>query len=55
MVDWNAVRAYRAALRDLHANQEHEIAAGITHETDTYLRLNARVSALVPRVPWILR
>ena len=44
MADKDAIARYRNALADLHDNQRAEQAAGITHETDEYLRLNNAVN-----------
>jgi hypothetical protein len=49
------LRLYRAAKKELHELQERERAAGITHETPEYLRLNRRVNELAKNVPWVLR
>lgn len=47
----DAVKKYKAALAALHANQRREQAAGITHETDEYLRLNRAVNEAAKDVP----
>lgn len=43
--------AYRRAEADLYENTAREAAAGITHETDEYLRLNEAVIAAEKRLP----
>lgn len=48
----DAIEKYKAAKAALHANQKAEKAAGITHETDEYLRLNAAVNEAIQDVPW---
>lgn len=40
------------AKQRLHANQEREERAGVTHETDEYLRLNRDVAEAEKHVPW---
>lgn len=49
-----AVREYKDAHRKLHESSERERKAGIRHETDEYLRLNARANeaARNPNLPW---
>lgn len=54
MTDKTALARYRAALAALHANQEKEQAAGITHETPEYLRLNREVNEAAQGIPqWL--
>lgn len=50
-----ALRRYRAAKKALLENQRKEIAAGITHETPEYLRLNKAVLDAEEHVPAWLR
>ncbi|MEU7435640.1 MULTISPECIES: hypothetical protein [Streptomyces] len=46
---------HRAAKQALHNNQAAEKKAGISHETDTYRELNARVNETEKSVPWYRR
>jgi len=50
-----AIARYKAARKALNDNAERERAAGITQETDEYLRLNAAVVDAERDVPWIHR
>lgn len=52
MADNEAVARYRAAKQALRENAARELAAGITHETDEYLRLNAAVIEAEKHAPW---
>lgn len=51
----DAVATYKNARTALDDNQRAEKAAGITHETDTYLTLNQAVLDAEKNVPWYRR
>lgn len=47
-----ANQASKAADAALHANQRKEMAAGITHETPEYQRLNAAANEAASKASW---
>jgi protein-arginine kinase activator protein McsA len=49
------VKKYKDALKELHANQEREEAAGIRDETPEYQRLNRAVLDAEKDIPWYRR
>lgn len=50
-----AIKKHQDARAALKANGEREMAQGIRHETDAYLRLNSAVIAAERDVPWYRR